>query len=456
VYFFLCFDEIQACYVVPKPNGENKADVEAAAEILREILVLGKDTTSVVTILTGSSKRAIRYAHHVDLEELGRQEIGEAYPNLNHSVFQKQMLKPLRSLPEMQAAFPHKQPAELAAMFYRSGGVGLHLDDPCQDPDKLPETSALLEIVTTLLVQGGFSEHISDTNSVTLVQSALQNFSSKPWEAPSLPYKAVKQIFARYGNEASPDLRQQDAERKLLLAEDGGMLYVEESGNVTLLVPRHFAVYARLLVKYGSDQNTRLAFLFQMVLGGVQGSPGSELEAPILRAAVDNAALSADYDLKWDRQRLSFADGKTTVQTLDGTFVEEWDADKLIPGQRIFQLAKDMGADGVWFKQQEGEAMKERRGKRRREGKIRPTAVTTGQGTSNPAFLLSGDAKKYEVHLVQIKTGATSKSITIGGVGSIPVKFRTQAEQNKAKTPNFNEKSVQNDKARAPTLSLHS
>ena len=442
MYFFLCFDEIQACYVIPEPRNENKEEVEAAAKILREILVLGKDTSNVATILTGSSKRAVRYAHHLDLAELGMEKIAEKYPNLNHSVFEKSLLKPLRSAAEMEAAFPHKQPAERAAMFYASGGVGRRLMSQFQGP-RLPQSFGLLEIVTALLLKGGFVTHDNTTSTVNEEPSALEALVNNPWEMPSLSWKEMEQILAGKSEASTPERRQQDANRKLLLAQDDGMLY-EQDGRVTLLVPQHFAAYAKLLANYGSDKSSRLGYLFQMVLAGIKGSPGSELEAPILQTAVENHVLSEE-DLVFEFRRLSFAGGKITVQTLDGKDVETWGASDLLPEMTVFQLTKDMGADGVWFKCKEGEMVTERKGKETvPQCRWVYRDIVKQMSSQSLSSHLQGEPKAYEVHLVQIKTGDVKKKITLGGVGSVPVKLRTKAEQCKKKKTSFNKESVQN------------
>ena len=345
--------------MIPQRRNQNKEEVEAAARILREILVLGKDTANVATVLTGSSKRAIRFAHHRDLEELGMEMIAEAYPNLNHSVYVESVLKPLRSAAEMEAAFPHKQPAERAAMFYASGGVGRSLDGSFQER-RLPTSFGLLEIVTALLLKGGYVTHDSVTNTVKEDLNALATLVSSPWDMPSLTLREAENILAGKSDASTTEQRYQEARRKLLFAQDDGMLY-EQDGRVTLLVPQHFAAYAKSLASYGSDKSSRLGYLFQMVLAGIKGSPGSELEEPILQTAVTNHVLSKEEELAFTFRRLSFAGGRTTVQTLDGQDVETWGTDDPLPEMTVFQLSKDMGADGVWFKCKEGEMTDDRK-----------------------------------------------------------------------------------------------
>lgn len=353
MYFFLCIDEVQACYVVPKPYGENKDEVEAAAKIIREILVLGKDTTSVATILTGSSKRAIRFAHHLDLAELGMESIGEHYPNLNHQVYVKHALEPLRSAAEMKEAFPEKQCAEHAAMFYKSGGVSRRLDGRYVEPGALPASPGLLEIITTLLVNGGFVKHSDGTGALEEVPGALEALAADPWRMPSLQLGQAELIIARHSRKDTQEQQLKEAKLQLLLAQDDGILY-EQHGLVTLLVPQHFATYTKLLLDYGTAEGTRLAYLFQMVLGGIKGSPGSELEAPILATAVHKKVLSAEDVLVFNSRRFSFAGNEISVHDLAGKHLFKLGADAL-PQLEVFKLAMDMGADGVWFKLRDGE-----------------------------------------------------------------------------------------------------
>ena len=49
-------------------------------------------------------------------------------------------------------------------------------------------------------------------------------------------------------------------------------------------------------------------------------------------------------------------------------------------------------------------------------------------------------ANIYDVHLIQIKTGATTKAISLGGMGSVEERHRTVAQQSK-RLSNFDQRS---------------
>lgn len=337
--FFIFLDEIQFCYNCKSDLSTD--DARLGLRALQEMLILGKETMDVVTILSGSSKQTLRLAHHQDLQEIGMEDIQCNFPNLNYSVFRAYQLQPLRSKDDFSLVFPSKSVEALAAMFYTSGGVGREFDGVGR-PIRRSLDPHTRELLAAILFRGQLLIDDLESAGVKVNQAAADRLKSDPWNLPSISRHEAQNILARYMDDTK-------ARAHLLLLQDDGMLYeMEPSGNLTVLIPSHAVEYAKQIAHYGSQQSSSVSFAFQMTLGGIAGSLGALLEAPILMTAIKAATLPNHTDrLKFAGGRISFAGGSVTVQRADSK--SDITDGSAFPEEELFQLTRDFGADGFWL-----------------------------------------------------------------------------------------------------------
>ncbi len=311
--------------------------------IVRELYVLGKETVYTASVITGSSKRTVRFAHHKDLAELGMGNISAFYPNLNHSVFRDLRIEPLRTPEEFSMVFPLKTRDEHARMFFRTGGVGRYFsDEEAILPNRLPSDPGQLEIISRLVHLQQLL--LSANQTVSLNDQAVLAFEAHPWHGASLLLSEAEGVLARHSRKDTPEARLQEAKALVMIAEDDGLLF-EHHGAVSFLVPMHAVVYAKLLINYGSAADTKLAYAFQTVLVGVEGSLGSMLEAPILQSLVDKEALPHhSVHLVCRNRHLSFAGNAVNLLSPDGSSTAIIE----LPAFEVIRFNADMGADGFW------------------------------------------------------------------------------------------------------------
>lgn len=330
---------MQAAYV-----GQFHPQIDSSVRFFRELLEIGKDLMDVFTVLTGSSKRAHRFAHHEHLGVLGCQHISTCYPNLNHQVYKTVSLGPIRDKNDFARIWRGDDTLS-RDVFFVSGGVprAFVATQQVSAPQLPDDQPGLMRILREILFRSKLLVYVNDT--MKLNKERLEYLRSDPWSLASIPCKMATRIFDEH-----PHSDGVTSHMRLLLAQDDGYL-CDTLNCVTILVPAHAESFAHQFVKYVNVTSySRLTFSFQITLEGVpDGSIGASLELPILREAVYNKCLphAQDMDdiLSVKGRKLQFKEDQSRILNLDGS---EESLDTL-PLKEILQFTADMGADGVWF-----------------------------------------------------------------------------------------------------------
>jgi hypothetical protein len=176
ISFYIVLDEIQELYT-REPQGKR------GRFIIGQMLDLGKNSPTAITVLGGSSVHTKRYAFQEDLDAFGKDVARwvERYPDLNNSVFKAHTLMPLRTRKELvEAGFEEsakepdalagfeesaKEPDALADLFFTTDGVGRDLSGQLTAPPKFPTDTHLLSIC--YLAKQGFEEHRTKLEPLT-------------------------------------------------------------------------------------------------------------------------------------------------------------------------------------------------------------------------------------------------------------------------------------------------
>lgn len=348
LYFFLVFDEIQQLY-----HAEGQPGREVGRCVVQQLYNLGKNCLDVATIITGSTRRAKRYAFkemfHLTAMGGDHAQRVENYSDLNNSVFAVHQLLPVRARADLERIFPNCAKDQHAQIYYVGGGVERYLQphasvsepnyDLAAGETARPAVHHLLfinELLVTDLATGRVSLNVER------VEQLLQN----PWSLRTQNRSILEKIIAvaHYGV-VGPSQPQLTPLGLLSLLEDCHIFYSSEAdGRVGFLRAADavkFAERAVELLTANDDMMTQACYMVLATKAGNSKVPGTHVERDMIRRAATSGLL-ADEALPVHAGLLSFAGGKVCLHGKPVTLAD-------LPRKVIVHTSNDFGTGGIWL-----------------------------------------------------------------------------------------------------------
>lgn len=331
--------------------------------IVKEFLSLGKSNFAQ-GIISGSAANVKSLVHKTNSSDSRRAK----YPNLNHSVYTERRIEPLRSVDQFKHCFDIKReccPAtvqidvtDVNKVFNATGGVGRYIGEYC----KGSYTNTMIPDIIEIYEQ---SEWL-----VKCVIKQLYALNRNTTVAGAFSLEGIKNDdLLRNGYTVAAFTEMKDA---------GWLFYNSKRSHYEFMFPCHIQQLTQYFDPQNADGKNRLQKLaFTVTLKGWEGygSAGQVLEPLLINRLIqqgappfNNFSVRCTYDEK--ELTKSAKNDSTSVQISQNVPI-----DRLL--NQVFHLKQDFGIDG--------------------------------------AVLNEYVNDEINVHIMQIKTGAFGKKITMGG-----------------------------------------